>query len=477
MDQGMTPPLAARLRPAPAVSNTQAAADQGLRAGLSLALTSLLALALLQYALPPNADAHYWGLDPEGTRQFAAHWGLTRLPKLGPDAYSLCFRLALVTLWCGYALAILAGLQGAKLKARPLLLTIGGAAVLTALFCPPLLSHDVYAYAAHGRLLSLYGQNPYFARPDLLARVGDPAARFITWNWPSVYGPIWTRIEAATAHAPGLWPQVVALKLVEAGALVGAALAGRRLTARLRPGRENLTLLALGLNPTLLLEGPGAGHNDLLLVSLLLLGSAFYLDKKYVPAALCLGLSVGVKLITLAVLPWALMEYGRGRTGRRKLAAIAAAGLLVALPLVLAFIGLWHGPATLAAAEQRAAFGLSAATLALDAQRRDWLQSHGTGFGAASLLVSLCRNGWVVGLYGVLTLWLWRRPGPARWLTAWGVLSAALMFLAMGLPFPWYVTWFWPAFLLRWDRLSLSLSGLCFALSLTWTAGYGVLNR
>ena len=472
----MTPPLAVRLRPTPACP-TQAAADQGLAVGVGLALTSLLGLIFLQYALPPNADAHFWGLDPEGAWQFAAHWGLTRLPKPGADAYSLFFRLALVTLWCGYALALLAGLQGATLRVRPLLAIITSAAFVTAFFCPPLLSHDVYAYAVHGRLLTLYGQNPYFARPDFLAAVSDPAGHYVTWNWPSVYGPIWTRIEAVTAFAHGLWLQVVALKLVEASALVGMAVAGRRITARLCPGRENLTLLALGLNPALLLEGPGAGHNDLILVSLLLIGTALYLDKKYVPALLCLGLSVGIKLITLAVLPWALMEYSRGRPGRQKLAAIAAALTLIALPLVLAFAGLWHGPATLAAAQQRAAFGLSAASLALDTQRRSWLQSHGIGLNAASLLVSLCRNGWTVGLYAALTLWLRRRPGRADWLTAWGILSAALMFLAMGLPFPWYVTWFWPVFLLRWDRLHLTLSGLCFALSLTWTAGYGVLNR
>ena len=415
----MTPPLAARLRPT-STCTRQASADQGLAVGLCLALTSLLGLIFLQYALPPNADAHYWGLNPEGAWQFAAHWGLTRLPKMGADAYSLWFRLALVTLWCGYALAVAAGLQGATLRTRPLLTLIVGAAMVSAVFCPPLLSHDVYAYAVHGRLLTLYGQNPYFARPHLLAAVGDPAAHYVTWDWPSVYGPVWTRIEAATARAPGLWLQVVALKLVEALALVGSALAGRRITAHLCPGRENLTLLALGLNPALLLEGPGAGHNDLILVSLLLIGTAFYLDKKYVPALLCLGLSVGIKLITLAVLPWALMEYGRGRPGRQRPAAAAVAVVLVAVPLVLTFAGLWHGPATLAAAQQRASFGLSAAAVTLDTQRRTWLQSHGVGIAVSSLLVSLCRNTWMIGLYAALTLWLWRRPGQAHWLTAWG---------------------------------------------------------
>lgn len=469
----MTPSTATHA-PLP-VADAQASTDQALTAGMGLTLASLIGLIFLQYALPPHVQARYWGLNPSGMRQFAAHWGLSGLPKLGADAYSTCFRVGLVMLWSAYALAVLAVLRGAKPATRPLVTVITGAAVLAALFCPPLLSTDVYAYAAHGHLLALYGQNPYLVRPDYLAAVGDPITHHLVWDWPTVYGPVWTRIEAATVLRWGLWTQIIALKLVEAGALVVAALAGRRIAARTCPGRENLTLLALGLNPALLLEGPGAGHNDMLMVSLLLVGAMFYLDKKYVPAALCLGLSVGVKMITLAVLPWILLEYGRGRPGRQKLAGAGIAVALVLAPLVLTFGHLWYGPATLAAAQQRAAFGLSAAALAHDDALRTWLRGHGLGLPLASLLVSLSRNGWLIGLYAALTLWLWRRPARGNWLTAWGVLSAALMFLAMGLPFPWYVIWFWPVCLLRWDRLYLSLSAVCFGLSLTWTAGYGIL--
>ncbi len=210
--------------------------------------------------------------------------------------------------------------------------------------------------------------------------MGDPVTHFITWNWPTVYGPVWTRIEIAVVgllHAGSLWPQVVALKLAQAGALVGMALAGRRIAAHLCPGRENLTLLALGLNPMLLLEGPGSGHNDLLLVCLLLVGAMFYLDKKYLPAALCLGLSVGIKLITLAVLPWALMEYGRGRPGRQKLAAIGVAVALVLLPLAICYGHLWSGGAALTAMQARSLYHLSADALAQNAQMETWLRAHG----------------------------------------------------------------------------------------------------
>ena len=198
--------------------------------------------------------------------------------------------MSLLMLWSGYALALLAAWQGTALRARLLTVAIIATTVVTALFAPPLLTTDVYAYAADGRLFALYGQNPYRCLPTYLAAVGDPVSRYLVWNVPSIYGPVWARFEIAGVEllrAEGLWPQIVALKLVQAGALVVAALAGRRITQLLSPGRENLTLLAIGLNPLLLLEGPGSGHNDILMVSFLLVGTMFYFGKKDIFSLLC----------------------------------------------------------------------------------------------------------------------------------------------------------------------------------------------
>lgn len=79
-------------------AHTKAATDArtGLRLGIGMVLTALVLLIFVQYALPPEAHAHYWGLNPEGLRQFRSHWGLSKLPSLGMDSYSLAFRLLLV---------------------------------------------------------------------------------------------------------------------------------------------------------------------------------------------------------------------------------------------------------------------------------------------------------------------------------------------------------------------------------------------
>ena len=467
----MTAPVAI---PLPRIRQ-EVSANRGLTAGVGLLLAALLGMTLLQYTLPARCDAHWWGLDPEGMRQFATHYGLSGLPRMDADHFSLAFRLMLVGLWSGWALALAAGGQAKAIPTRPILTAVVLTALLTAIFSPPLLSHDVYAYDAQGRLFTLYGQNPYFSRPSFLVSVADPAAGFVTWNTPSVYGPVWTGIEAAiTFFVRGVWPQVIVLKLVEGVALIGTALAGRRITAILCPGRENLTLLAIGLNPLLILEGPGSGHNDLLLVCCLLVGAMFYLEKKYIPAALFLGLSVGIKLVTLAVLPWALREYSRGRPRRQVVIAIATGSLVALLPLVLGYAPFWHGSATLAAMGQRSLYHAGTAALASDFILRRWLLAHGVGSAAAPICVALFQNRVSLAVYAALSACLWRVRAPGAWLTAWAIFAATLMFFALGLPFPWYIAWFWPVCLLRWNRFHLGLSGICFGLSLGWMSGYGI---
>jgi hypothetical protein len=505
----MTPPAALRF-PRSHAAEGQAALDRGLSLGLTLLGTALVGLIGLQYTLPSKSDS-VWGLNLVGLRQYQNHLGLGWVPALNVDSYSLYFRLLLLVCWCGYALAVLSGFQGAALQPRRLLVGIMGAALITALLAPPLLSHDVYAYAAHGRLYADYSLNPYFAHSSFLKAHHDPIAPYITWDNPTVYGPVWTWIEIASAaltRSVGIWPQVVLLKLVQAAALVASALAGRRLTKSLCPGRENLTLLAIGLNPLLLLEGVESGHNDLLLAAFLLLGAVFFTEKKYAPAALLLGLSIGVKFITLAVLPWLLLEYLRGhreiappapnsggvgfrralpylsrssRTppelgagGRHSLLKAAVGLLLVALPLVLAFAPLWHGAATLASVQDRSAYHLSAAIMARNAAIHLWLTAHGLPLSAASAVVFLSRNGICLVIFTALTLALVLRPVPNAWLSAWCVLAAALMFYAFGNAFPWYILWFWPVCLVRWNRLHIGLSMACFCLSLIWMAGYGI---
>ena len=458
---------------------SNAPARRLLAAGLCVFAAAFVALVVLFYTFPVRYDSWFYGQDPQGMQQFQAHLGLGWMPHSYYRYYSRAFRMLLVLLWAGYALITLACLRGARLAGRFMAVILGLAGLIIALFSPPLLSTDAYAYASHGRIFVLYAHNPYLWMPAGLVPIHDPTARFLVWNWPTIYGPVWTWLEigiAALLRPFGIWPEIVAFKLIGAAALLTAALAGRRIAARFSPGRENLTFLAIGLNPLFLLEGPGSGHNDLVLISFLLLGAMFYFDKKYVAAALCLGLSVGIKPITLALLPWVLLDYSRGRSWKKALTGIAAGTALVVLPLLALFAPFWAGPATIAAMQQRTYFEQTPAEIARILQIHDWLLGHHLAPRIASTITLLYQDWPLILLYAALSVWVWKSQKTGAWLTAWAIFSVALMFLFLKPAFPWYIVWFWPICLLRWDRWHLTLSALCLVLSLVWVWGYALLS-
>ena len=184
--------------------------------GLALFGTALVGLIGLQYTLSTKSDS-VWGLNLVGLRQYQHHLGLDGVPTLDVDTYSLYFRLLLLVCWCGYALAVLSGFQGATLHPRRLLVGIGGTALLMVLLAPPLLSHDVYAYAAHGRLYADYCLNPYFAHSSFLKGASlsssPPISPGTTQRCMARFWT-WTEIGSATrARTVGVWPQIVLLNL------------------------------------------------------------------------------------------------------------------------------------------------------------------------------------------------------------------------------------------------------------------------
>jgi len=326
----------------------------GLAASFAVMLTALLALVAVQYALPSGYMARWWGINPLGARHWAKHLHFTPPDALSAAHWALTFRLALLGLWLGYAGVAWCARRGGLPTLRQTLLLTAALATLLALYAPPLLSTDPYAYAAYAREWTLFGQNPYFARPySFLAARQDPAALFLAWNLPTVYGPVWTWLTVAVVGVlpPALLSgDVLGMKLIEAASLLLCAWSAGRIAECLKPGRGRLVALLVGVNPLLLLEGPAAGHNDLLMMALTLTASALFLERKFARAGLWLGLAAGVKLLPLALLPWLLLTiFQTLPQWRERLRAAARVVLCAALPLLIGFAGFWHGWGTLGA--------------------------------------------------------------------------------------------------------------------------------
>jgi hypothetical protein len=433
-----------------------------LGAGGSIACAlALLAFGALQYLMPPSFPPPRWGHNSAGAEHYRRALSLGSLQPVGDAAFRAWFRALLITAWAGYAAALFGGLLGGAPRASRCLPLIAALAFATAVGCPASLSYDCYAYVAFARMPVVYGLNPYFCTPKDLVPLGDPTGPIVgTCEMPSVYGPVWTILSAgliAGLQHASLWWQVAGVKLVAAASLVLGAVAGSAVAGYYCPGRGPLALLAIGLNPLLVIEGPINGHNDLLMMALLLGGAVLWIRGWPAAGDLVLGLSVGIKFLPIVVLPWVLRERPRrGGVADIRLAVLAC--VLALGPTALAYVPFWRGAATFSVQAQRIQWGAPGRDLeALGAVGR-WLSSAGLP-APAGRIVGLVIGQWpLIDAYVVLSLWvLWRRV-PGRWLDAWVMLTFGFVFWTMAVRYPWYLSWSLMACLTRWDRLGMCIS-------------------
>jgi hypothetical protein len=228
---------------------------------------------------------------------------------------------------------------------------LAAGALLLASF--PVGSKDVFLYAFIGKVWGTYHTNPY--TPPPAAFVADPWQPFAQVIWaqqPTPYGPLflWQARLVDRLAAGRLFAAVWVYKAIAAAALAGAiAVAVQLMDGAAGERRYRIALLAW--NPLLLFESAGNGHNDA--VMLLLVLGAVWLHQRGDPlrwlfAPAPLALAIWYKWYALLFLPAFLLAVYRDgdREQMRRwilvlvVAVIAGGGLLLAplaeaVPLVV----------------------------------------------------------------------------------------------------------------------------------------------
>jgi hypothetical protein len=434
----------------PSDSPPPAGATRAARAAALGVVLSALAFAAWSYTMP-EIGASFVGIDAPAAGHFRATFGLSGTVAPATFRAGLGAILALAAaayLALGAALA-----AGGRLPAR----AVGAAGALLALafalFVPPILSSDVYSYVGYARLTLVHHLDPTLATQADLLRRGDPIAPFLRGTIASPYGPLWTVVSlAATApvvHA-SLWAQVAALKLVAAAGVLALAVGGRRLAERLAPDGGPAAFAALALNPFFLIEGPGNGHNDVVLAACVVWALVAAADRRWWRAFALVGAGGAIKFVPLLLAPWlAARAGGDGAPRGRALSFWTGAAAMTLAPLVLSYLPFWRGTATLAGLHQQWATGRSVGVVA--------------AWRTAAALVALAAG------YGIGLRWSAR---DLRGLVAgWVGISALTVVLLAESWFPWY--WIWPfsTALVCWDRRGQAASLVLFCL----TAGFTVL--
>ncbi len=336
--------------------------------------------------------------------------------------------------------ALVVALAG-ELSGRTVLMAVA-ALVAIVVLAPPLISTDVFSYQAYARMGSLFNTNPYLSGPHALG-VGDPVFPYIGSKWsyiPSVYGPVFTTFSYLLAPL-SLAASVMAYKAIAAVAALGiVALVFN--AARLRGTNPVRAAALVGCNPLFILYGVGGGHNDLLML-LVLVGAVYAILRNHERLGGGLAVvAIGVKLTAGLMLPFALAAGGPLRGGTRRRNLLIGAG--VSLAAIASVTMILFGPGV---------FNL-VTTVQRSQSEGDWHSLPGFLSSRLGLVTAGHVLGYVLaGVFVAVTAWLvhrvWR--GHMDWIDGAGWATAAMLLAASSL-LPWYVAWLLPFAALATDR-------------------------
>jgi hypothetical protein len=242
----------------------------------------------------------------------------------------------LISLFLTYGVALLnvSRLQhDANVHRRYLYVVLGGATLfgITLLFQPMLLSDNVFSHIFSGRILAVYHTNPLSVAPQQFAN--DP---YLSWlifgrTSPNISGPLWLNICGLLASLSDIpLISLFLFKGLELGAHLLNILLIWTILGRIAPHRRIIGTLLYAWSPLVLIELAASGHNEGVLVTLLLMATFCFvrlLDKRSASShhqpsqtsshwqkldkpwfwRLCLlitlGLAIGINLVTLLIAP------------------------------------------------------------------------------------------------------------------------------------------------------------------------------
>jgi hypothetical protein len=449
------------------------------------------------------ATAWPWTLAPS---QFLFHVAWSASGKYtGGGIYYLLLGLVLIALSAIYLYAVVRAFRRRDkihITSRWLLLLLVGAAVFgaTLLFLPTLFSNDVFSYIFTGRMLTIYHADPMNTVPAQFQR--DPYLPWITQpGVPNIYGPLWLAI---TSLLVGVGNSPITTLLLFKGLALLSHLVNCLLIwailGKIAPARRLSGTLLYAWNPLALVELAGNGHNDGLLICLLLLATWLLVQQRggwYDAGAFAFtGLAISLNFVGLIFAPlftWFSMRNERDNV--RVVWGCCWRALVTLITLLIVYLPFWHGGSTFVAIStsidmQHFVHSL----LAMVAVPLDWLYSQvaqGANFPANYMQPSSAANTMLAasGLFIFALIYLYllgkvRRvstsPAPTRDMLGVEVLFSCLsvailgyvVFVA-GVFWPWYILWaLWIVALRRFDALSVSVLLLSCTALLTYSLLY-----
>lgn len=210
---------------------------------------------------------------------------------------------------------------------------------------PGLYTTDMFSYVMYSHIAGVLQINPYLTMPSWF-----PEVRILHWihpiwhNAPSIYGPAWIDLTLPLARAVATATdveKVLAYKaLVNVFHLFGVGCLAY-VVHRLRPGRVHEAVVLYAWNPLIVFEFGGNGHNDAVMVAVMLLGLALYVSSARWLGLVTLTVSMLLKMTSLFLLPYYAMAWAREQTSWVRFFAVGALAALTVPVVIAAFYWPW----------------------------------------------------------------------------------------------------------------------------------------
>lgn len=191
---------------------------------------------------------------------------------------------------------------------RVWVLGVGILCAITLIGLYPITALDVVLYVVRARLWALYDASPMLAWPANYPQ--DPYIRFAGEyiKEPSPYGPLWELIAQIPIRLGilDIAGGVIAMKVITLISYIAMAVLigwyARQETSRYRvSGLTAMTFFAL--NPLVLMQVIGNGHNDMVMLALITLGLVLWQRDRWAAAAFAITLAALIKISGLILMP------------------------------------------------------------------------------------------------------------------------------------------------------------------------------
>ena len=218
---------------------------------------------------------------------------------------------------------------------------------------PPLFSRDLYSYLAQGRL-ARNGLNPYVVAPSALGH-GDLLSSIASvWrDTASPYGPLFVSVSHVGASLSGS-SLVTGILVFRALELVGVALmmVALPVLARRLGNDPGIALWLAVLSPLALFSFVSSGHNDALMVGLLLAGITLGTTGRLRWGVALCALAATIKLPAAAGVVFLAADAWTRETGARRWGVVAESAGITAVVVAGVTVGAglgwtWLGPTAL----------------------------------------------------------------------------------------------------------------------------------